>query len=82
MQNYLNFPEIWSGAFFTNHMAQKCNTLCNKTTFVWVQFKIYFHELAKHYIQMLKKFLPTFVVHIEIIDEYLHELTSQIFKNL
>jgi hypothetical protein len=30
---------------------------------------------------MLKMFLPTFIVYIEIINKYLQEFVSQIFKD-
>jgi len=82
MQNCLNFARIWFGALLTNDMAQKCNAFCSKVTLVWVQFEIYFPEFVQHYTQMLKMFLPTFVVHIEVINEYLQEFTTQVLKDL
>ncbi len=59
MQNYLNFTEVQFGAFFTSHMAQKCDIFFNKTTFTQVQFQVHFSEFEKHNIQMLEMFLPT-----------------------
>jgi phosphoserine phosphatase len=63
-------------------MAQKCNVFYSKATLVWVQFEIHFHEFAQNRIQMLKMLPSTFVVHIEVINEHLHEFATQVFKDL
>jgi virulence-associated protein VapD len=82
MQNCLNFARIWFGALLTNDMAQKCKALCSKATFVWVQFEVYFPELVHHYTQVLQMLLLAFAVHIEVINEYLQEVVTQVFKDL
>ncbi len=82
MQNCFNFARIRSSALLTNDMVHKCNALCIKTTLVWVQFEVYFLEFVHHYTQVLQMFLPTFVVHIEVINEYLQEVVTQVLKDL
>jgi hypothetical protein len=82
MQNCFDFPRIWPGALHAYHMAQKCDGLSGKTTFVWVQFKIHFPEFAENCIQMLEMFPPTLVVHIEVINKYLQKFATQVLKNL
>ncbi len=82
MQNCLNFARIWFGALLTNDMAQKCNVLCSKTTLVWVQFEVYFPEFVQHYTQMLQMLLLVFAMHIEVINEYLQEVATQVLKDL
>jgi hypothetical protein len=63
-------------------MAQKCDGLSGKVTFVWVQFKIHFPEFAENYIQMLEMLPPTLTMHIEVINEYLQKFATQVFKDL
>ncbi len=82
MQNCLNFARIRFGALLTNDMAQKCNVPCSKVTLVWVQFEVYFPEFVQHYTQVLQMLLPAFIVHIEVINEYLQEVATEVFKNL
>jgi hypothetical protein len=59
-------------------MAQKCDGLSSKATFVWVQFKIYFLEFVKNYIQMLEMLPPMLTVYIEVINEYLQKFATQV----
>jgi hypothetical protein len=82
MQNYFDFPRIWSGALLAYHMAQKCDGLSGKATFVWVQFKIHFLEFTENCIQMLEMLPPTLAVHIEVINEYLQKFATQVLKDL
>ncbi len=82
MQNSLNLARIRFGALLTNDMAQKCNVFCSKTTLVWVQFEVYFPEFVHHYTQVLQMLLLAFVVHIEVINEYLQEVATQVLKDL
>jgi len=76
MQNCFDLPKIWPCALLAYYMAQKCDGLNSKTTFVWVQFKIYFPELAENYIQMLEMLLPTLIVYIQVINKYLQKLAT------
>jgi hypothetical protein len=81
MQNCFDLPRFWPSALLAYHMAQKCDGLSNKTTFVWVQFKICFLEFAENCIQMLYMLPLTLTVYIEVINEYLQKFAIQVLKN-
>jgi len=81
MQNCFDLPRIWLGALLAYHMAEKCDGLSSKATFVWVQFKIYFPEFAENCIQMLEMLPPTLTMYIEVINEYLQKFATQVLKD-
>jgi hypothetical protein len=81
MQNYFDLPRIWPSALLAYHMAQKCDGLGSKTTFVWVQFEFYFLEFAENCIEMLEMLPLTLTVYIDVINEYLQKFATQALKD-
>ncbi len=81
MQHCFNLPRIWPCALLAYYMAQICDGLSNKVTFVWVQFEIYFPQFAENCIQMLEMLPLTHTVYIEVINKYLQKFATQVFKD-
>jgi hypothetical protein len=81
MQNCFNLPKIWPGALLAYHMAQKCDGLGSKATFIGVQFEIYFPEFVENCIQMLEMLPPALTVYIEVINEFLQKFATQVLRD-